>query len=273
MEDARAASFRSDGQCGPDPLVIDSLITWFTKKSNYRANYVAPVGSRLSGGRNGPEIGRNSSTAASDVVDLNLKRWVFQVSHDAATGTALRFRVIPILCARQSLISWKLVSSSRSLLIREPSSTLRTLCTPMENSIRSTATNLGLRQSLTGSETSVVDLGSQMVFPGILDLHSYPFITPWYDPMDLSLKNTGDPQRILDEVRAYAEQNLEKQRILGGLWNTGVFPNDAPKKAWLDENVPDRPVVLRDQTDHNSWLSSKALEMADITRDKPTDHL
>lgn len=122
-------------------------------------------------------------------------------------------------------------------------------------------------------DTKVVDLGGKTVMPGILDLHSHPFITPWYGSMNLSLKNPGDPKSILQEVKSYADANPEKDWILGGQWNIGVYPNDAPRKEWLDEIVPDRPVVLLDQSGHTSWLNSKALELAGITEETPANNL
>ena len=126
---------------------------------------------------------------------------------------------------------------------------------------------------LIGDGTEVVDLDGNMVMPGILDLHSHPFITPWYGSMNLSLKNPGDPEKILEEVKSYADANPDMEWILAGQWNIGIYPDDAPKKEWLDEIVPDRPVVLLDQSGHTSWLNSKALELAGITKNTPTSNL
>jgi len=126
---------------------------------------------------------------------------------------------------------------------------------------------------LVGEETEVIELDGKMVMPGILDLHSHPFITPWYGQMNLSLKNPGDHEKILEEVKTYAESHPDKKWILAGQWHIGIYPNDAPKKEWLDEIVPDRPVILLDQSGHNSWLNSMALEMSGITKDTPTSNL
>ena len=126
---------------------------------------------------------------------------------------------------------------------------------------------------LVGMDTEVVDLRGDFVMPGILDLHSHPFITPWYGTMNLKLQNPNDPEKILQEVKAYAAANPDRTWILGGQYGTGIFPDDAPNKAMLDAIVPDRPVVLLDQTGHTSWLNSKALEMAGINRDTESNHL
>jgi len=127
--------------------------------------------------------------------------------------------------------------------------------------------------AVTGEDTSTIDLDGMFVIPGILDLHSHPFITPWYGDMNLSLKNPGDPKAILEEVKAYADERPEKEWILAGQWNIGIYPDDAPKKEWLDEVVPNRPAVLLDQSGHNAWLNSKALKLAGITRETTSDHL
>ena len=126
---------------------------------------------------------------------------------------------------------------------------------------------------LVGKDTEVVDLHGDFVMPGILDLHSHPFITPWYGTMNLKLQNPNDPEKILQEVKAYAAANPDRTWILGGQYGTGIFPDDAPNKAMLDAIVPDPPVVLLDQTGHTSWLNSKALEMAGINKDTESNHL
>jgi predicted amidohydrolase YtcJ len=124
-----------------------------------------------------------------------------------------------------------------------------------------------------GNDTDVVDLESRFVMPGIFDLHSHPFITPWYGSMNLELTDPGDREKTLQEVKAYADANPDKEWILGGQWLLGTYQDDNPKKEWLDAVVPDRPVNLLDQTGHSSWLNSKALELAGITAETPTSNL
>ncbi|UCE92900.1 MAG: amidohydrolase family protein, partial [Flavobacteriaceae bacterium] len=124
-----------------------------------------------------------------------------------------------------------------------------------------------------GDVTNVIDLEGRFVMPGILDLHSHPFITPWYGNMNLQLTGADSKEKILSLVKQYAEANPDKEWIIGGQWLLGVFPNDSPKMEWLDELVPDRPVALLDQTGHGMWLNSKALELAGITKDTQTNQL
>lgn len=128
-------------------------------------------------------------------------------------------------------------------------------------------------EALTGENTKLVDLKGQFVMPGIFDLHAHPFITPWYGDMNLQLVGADSKERILDMVKKYADENPDKEWIIGGQWLLGVFPNDSPRKEWLDEVEPNRPVALLDQTGHGMWLNTKALELAGIDKDTETSQL
>jgi predicted amidohydrolase YtcJ len=128
-------------------------------------------------------------------------------------------------------------------------------------------------EALSAASTSVMDLEGRFVMPGVFDLHSHPFITPWYGSMNLSLENPGDPEAVLAEIAAYAEANPDREWIIGGQYLAGTFPDDNPRKEWLDEIVPDRPVAIMDQTGHALWLNSRALELAGITAETETSNL
>ena len=128
-------------------------------------------------------------------------------------------------------------------------------------------------ESVTDQSTEVVDLDGKFVMPGIFDLHAHPFITPWYGNMNLQLLGADTKEKMLAAVKEYAAAHPDREWIIGGQWLLGVFPNDSPRKEWLDEIVPDRPVALLDQTGHGMWLNSKALDLAGITKDTETSQL
>ena len=128
-------------------------------------------------------------------------------------------------------------------------------------------------EAFTGENTNVVDLKGQFVMPGVFDLHAHPFITPWYGDMNLQLVGADSKEKILDMVKKYSIENPDKEWIIGGQWLLGIFPENSPRKEWLDDIVPDRPVALLDQTGHGMWLNSKALELAGISKDTDTSQL
>ena len=128
-------------------------------------------------------------------------------------------------------------------------------------------------EAVTGENTKSIDLGEKFVMPGTIDLHSHPFITPWYGSMNLKFSNPGDADVMLAEIKAYADAHPDKEWIIGGQYSLGVFPDDKPGKELLDAIIPDRPVAILDQTGHSMWLNSRAMEIANITVNTPTNSL
>ena len=126
-------------------------------------------------------------------------------------------------------------------------------------------------EAVTGDRTEVVDVGGRFVMPGIVDLHVHPFTTPVYGPMYLSFSEPTNPDRMMAELKAYADEHPDAPVIRGGQWGVGVYPDNNPSKEILDEIVAERPVALLDQTGHTLWLNSKGLKLAGITAETPSD--
>jgi predicted amidohydrolase YtcJ len=126
-------------------------------------------------------------------------------------------------------------------------------------------------ESLLGAGTEAVDLEGAFVMPGIVDLHVHPFATPLFNVINLDFSDPFDVDRMMDELAVFADANPGKRWLRGGSYGLGVFPGDNPRKEVIDAVVSDRPVVLIDQTGHNYWVNSLALELAGIDADTPTD--
>jgi len=122
-----------------------------------------------------------------------------------------------------------------------------------------------------GPETEVIDLGGlagKMVLPGFIDSHSHP-TGALIQAVAISLYDLTALEQYLEAVRRFAEENPEKEAIRGSGWSNALFPLTGPKKADLDAVVSDRPVQLGSGDGHSSWVNSKALELAGITKDTP----
>ncbi len=118
-------------------------------------------------------------------------------------------------------------------------------------------------EAVTGSTTEVVDLGSRMAMPGLIDVHNHATGASM-GKANLYIQNPNDKDAILAEIKAYAEANPDLPFIRGEAWNLGVFPNNSPPKELLDEIVPNRPVYFYSQTGHDAWVNSKTLELIGI---------
>ena len=118
-------------------------------------------------------------------------------------------------------------------------------------------------ESITGNSTNVIDLGGRMAMPGLIDVHNHATGASM-GKANVYLENRTDKDAMLAEIKAFADANPDIPYVRGEAWNMGVFPNESPRKEWLDEIIPDRPVYLYDQSGHSAWVNSKALELIGI---------
>jgi predicted amidohydrolase YtcJ len=75
--------------------------------------------------------------------------------------------------------------------------------------------------------------------------------------------------QCLDRVARFAAQSPELPAIRGGGWFPTVVPMDGMTAEALDRIVPDRPVLLHDDSVHAHWVNSATLRRAGIGRDDP----
>jgi predicted amidohydrolase YtcJ len=116
-----------------------------------------------------------------------------------------------------------------------------------------------------GSQTAVIELEGRMVLPGFHDTHMHP--RGGIGLAECTLDELRTSQAIVDSVRRYAEAHPDLPWVRGRGWQLPVFPDANPRKEWLDAIVPDRPVYLVAADGHSTWVNSKALHLAGITRD------
>ncbi|HEV7667070.1 MAG TPA: amidohydrolase [Thermoanaerobaculia bacterium] len=119
-----------------------------------------------------------------------------------------------------------------------------------------------------GPKTRVVDLAGRFVLPGFHDSHVH-LVSGGIElgQCDLNGAKTGD--EVLARVKACAAAKPNAPWIIGGGWDLPLFPQANPHKRLLDEIVPDRPVYLSAADGHSTWVNSKALALAGITRETP----
>ena len=116
--------------------------------------------------------------------------------------------------------------------------------------------------------TEVIDLEGRMLLPGFQDAHVHP-VSSGIDMLRCDLHELTSLDAYLRVIASYAAANPSEPWILGGGWAMDEFPGGCPAKDDLDRIVPDRPVLLSSRDGHSSWVNSRALEEARITRDTP----
>ena len=122
---------------------------------------------------------------------------------------------------------------------------------------------------LRGPETQVLDAGDAAVYPGFVDVHNHHSYAGRTDLFELSLPAGLPLEGILERVRAKAAELPEDAWIVGGSVPTTLLPRleNTASRLLLDEASGGRPVVLVEDSRHNRWANTRALELAGITAD------
>jgi predicted amidohydrolase YtcJ len=119
-----------------------------------------------------------------------------------------------------------------------------------------------------GSKTEQRDLGGRAVLPGLVDSHTHPGLVTSSGDYFL-LPHSLDPEELLAAVAENAQAHPDRPILVGGYWPIAAFPTSGPRREDLDRVVPDRPVVLFDDSGHSQWLNSKALALMGVDRKTP----
>ncbi|MGN8025149.1 amidohydrolase [Microbacterium sp. 22242] len=135
---------------------------------------------------------------------------------------------------------------------------------------------VGLRsevEALRGPGTRVLELGGAVVYPGFVDVHNHHALAGRTDLFELSLPTSLTLDEVLDRVREKAATLPEDAWIIGGAIASTMLPTLANTAARLrlDEAAGGRAVMLMEDSRHNRWASSRALELAGIGPDSIPD--
>ena len=117
-----------------------------------------------------------------------------------------------------------------------------------------------------GKDTKVIDAGGRLVLPGIADSHVH-FVSGSSNLAVIDLAGAKTVEEVQSRIRTYAQANPQAAWIEGRGWMYPVFPGNMPHKKFLDEIVSDRPAYMRCADGHSSWVNSKALALAGISRE------
>ncbi len=126
-------------------------------------------------------------------------------------------------------------------------------------------------EPMIGAATEVIDLEGRMAMPGLIDGHLHPVWGSIQELFQCDFPFSSTPQQIFDRVAECAAANPDAEWIVGGQWDSDFFKNHdiASPRAFLDEAAPGKAVYLGDDSGHNGWANTKALELVGITKDTP----
>jgi hypothetical protein len=123
-------------------------------------------------------------------------------------------------------------------------------------------------QSLKTERTRVIDAHRGTVMAGFNDSHVH-FLSGGLSLDRVNLFDAPDLASVQAKIRAFAVAHLARPWVLGRGWLYGSFPDGLPTRAQLDEVVEDRPAVMVCYDGHTTWVNSRALALAGITKTTP----
>ena len=128
-------------------------------------------------------------------------------------------------------------------------------------------------EAVVGEGTKVVDLKGKFAMPGLHDTHVHMEQAYKGDVLGDSLLTfpAGETsiKKLQEILKIYADKNPDLEILFAQNLPQTPFPNASPTKEFIDEVIPDRPVVILSDTEHEGLLNSKALEMEGITQGTP----
>jgi hypothetical protein len=128
-----------------------------------------------------------------------------------------------------------------------------------------------------GDKTDVIDLEGKFAMPGLHDIHLHIQNAYTADALDGELLFIPPGITSVDELekvlREYVEANPDAKLLFAENLPYTLFPDNHPKKEFLDAIVDDRPFYILSETQHEGLMNSKALEAEGITAETPDPEL
>ena len=128
-------------------------------------------------------------------------------------------------------------------------------------------TNAGAARHI-GAKTEVTDLGGKLVLPGFIDAHAHPSAAVEQFG-SVALFGLGSVEAYTQAVADFRAAHPGLAIVRGAGWVNTIFDRYGPRKEALDAIVPDVPVALSSEDGHSTWVNSRTLELAGITKTTP----
>ena len=109
------------------------------------------------------------------------------------------------------------------------------------------------------------DLKGKVMTPGLIDGHIHALMATLINAV-IVIPWEADLKGIQNVIKDYIAKHPDLPAYLGMGWLDLAFGASGPKKEWLDEVCPDKPILLFAASGHSGWCNSKALEIAHIDK-------
>ncbi len=119
------------------------------------------------------------------------------------------------------------------------------------------------------ADAQVIDGHGKTLLPGLIDAHGH-VVDLGLATVRINLEGSVSLKDAQQRISAYARANPDRAWLLGRGWNQVIWKlGRFPLASDLDAVVSDRPAVLERVDGHATWLNTKALLAAGITKATP----
>ncbi|WP_026908166.1 amidohydrolase [Paucisalibacillus globulus] len=116
--------------------------------------------------------------------------------------------------------------------------------------------------------TLLYDFGDKLIMPGFHDFHIHLLLGSMLNN-SVQLQDATSAVEAANRVREYALENSDLPIIIGSGWDNNAWTNSSIHKSFLDQVVPERPVILYQAEFHSVWVNSAMLELAGVNNNTP----
>lgn len=119
---------------------------------------------------------------------------------------------------------------------------------------------------LVGEHTRIYDFKDQFIMPGFHDFHLH-IMQGAIALNSVNLFSARSEDEALEMIQEFAKNNPANPWVIGFTWDAGYWDKkELPTRSSLDRILPDRPALMFHAEGHYAWVNTKALEIANITR-------
>lgn len=120
--------------------------------------------------------------------------------------------------------------------------------------------------ALAGNNTEVRNLSGRTIMPGLVDTHSHHNMAGEADLFFLKISPTATVEEIVQRVAEWTKTLQPGDWVLGESWGSGLYADLSSPEALakLDAASHDHPVLLTDDSHHNKWANTRAMEIGGI---------
>lgn len=123
-------------------------------------------------------------------------------------------------------------------------------------------------KKLATAQTTVIDAKGQFVTPGLIDSHVH-FLQGGLALASVQLRDAKTRDEFVQRIADFAAKAQPGKWIERGDWDHELWGGEMPTREWIDAVTPNNPVWINRLDGHMALANSRALALANITRDTP----